>query len=69
METPKEHQLICSECERIIDMRDLSQVFAHEHCDGTQKNYLEIEKIPYSGSQKVGDNIYWTPDKKPIHLN
>jgi len=69
MEVPKEHQLICPDCGQVIDMRDLSQVFAHEPCDGTRKNYNEIEKIQHSGSQKIGDNVYWTADKKPIHLN
>ena len=69
MEIPKEHQLICSECKQIIDMRDLSQVFAHEPCDGTQKDYDETEKIPHSGSQKIGDSVFWTVDKKAIHLN
>ena len=69
MKIPKEHQLICSDCNQIIDMRDLSQVFAHETCDGTQKDYNEIKKISHSGGQKIGDSIFWTTDKKPIHLN
>lgn len=35
MKAPKEHQLECPVCGQIIDMRDLSQVLAHEPCDGT----------------------------------
>jgi hypothetical protein len=66
---PKEHQLICSDCGQIIDMRDLSQVFAHEPCDGIQKNYNDVEQIPYSSSQKIGEPIIWTKDKRAIHLN
>jgi len=50
-------------------MRDLSQVFAHEPCDGTPKDYDKVEQIPHSGSQKVGEPIFWTKDKKAIHLN
>lgn len=69
MEVPKEHQLICPDCKQIIDMRDLSQVFAHEPCDGNQKDYEKIEQIPYSGSQKIGEPIFWTKDKKAINLN
>jgi len=69
MGVPKGHQLICSDCGQIIDMRDLSQVFAHEPCDGIQKNYDEIEQIPYSGSHKIGEPIFWTKDKRPIHLS
>ena len=69
MKIPKEHQLECSVCGQIIDMRDLSQVFAHEPCDGTHKDYDNIEQIPYSGSMKIGEPIYWTKDKQPIGLS
>ena len=69
MKAPKEHQLICLACGQIIDMRDLSQVFAHEPCDGTQKDYSKTKQIPHSGSQKTGDPIFWTNGKKPINLN
>ena len=65
----KEHQDTCPECGQSIDMRDLSQVFAHEPCDGTPKDYDKVEQIPHSGSQKVGEPIFWTKDKKAIHLN
>jgi len=66
---PKEHQLICSKCGQIIDMRDLSQVFAHEPCNGIRKDYNKIEQIPYFGSKKIGDSTFWTIDKEPINLN
>lgn len=69
MKVPKKPQLICSDCGQVIDMRDLSQVFAHEPCDGVQKDYDNIEHIPYSGSQKIGDPVFWTKDKKEINLN
>jgi len=69
MKIPQKHQLICSKCGQMIDMRDLSQVFAHEPCNGIQKDYDNIENIPCSGSQKIGDPVFWTNDKKPIHLS
>lgn len=69
MEVPKEHKLICPKCKQVIDMRDLSQVFSHEPCDGTQKQYNNIEQMAYSGSKKVGSSIVWTKNKKAIHLN
>lgn len=69
MEVPKIHQLICSNCGQMIDMRDLGQVFAHEDCNGISVDYEKIEQIPYSGSQKIGEPIFWTKDKQPIDLN
>ena len=64
---PKEHQLKCVNCGQIIDMRDLSQVFAHENCNGIPIE--KIKQIPYSGSRKVGDSTFWTKNKKSIKLN
>lgn len=69
MDIPKKHQLICPDCGQIIDMRDLSQVFAHEPCDGIPKDYDKIEQITYSGSQRIGEPIVWTKDKQSITLN
>lgn len=69
MEVPQEHKLICPKCKQVIDMRDLSQVFAHEPCDGTKKDYRNIGQITHSGSQKKGDSIFWTKGKKAINLN
>jgi hypothetical protein len=53
MKVPKKHQLICSQCKQIIDMRDLSQVFAHEPCDGVQKDYAKIQKIKHTKGIKI----------------
>lgn len=30
---PEEHRMVCDECGTHVDMRDLDQVFAHEHED------------------------------------
>lgn len=79
---PKEHQLECPTCGRIIDLRDLAQVFSHGFLNEETNEYEclsdeEIEKldiqyggsiIQYGGSIKVGDSIFWTKDKKPIHF-
>ena len=66
---PKIHQLRCQNCGQIIDMRDLSQVFAHEECNGIPHDNGKIHQISYSGSQRIGDNIFWTKDKNKINLN
>lgn len=69
MEIPKEHQLECKGCGKILDMRDPS-VLCHGWIeDGKIVCYEDIEPIPYSSSKKVGDSVEWTKDKKPIDLN
>ena len=69
MNIPKIHQLKCQNCGQIIDMRDLSQVFAHEECNSIPVDYGKIEQIEYGGSQQIGDPIFWTRDKRAINLN
>lgn len=56
MEIPKEHKLYCSCCGQIIDMRDLSQVFAHEDCNGIHVDYSKLEKLN-SSAQKICNPI------------
>jgi hypothetical protein len=71
-EIPKEHQLLCSGCGRIIDMRDPGQVLSHGWVEGDNiVCYLDDEQIvvPYTSSMKIGDNVEWIADKKPIPLN
>lgn len=63
MEIPQEHQLKCEVCGEIIDMRDLGQVLSHGF------NECKPAQADYSTSKKVGDNVEWTKDKKPLHLN
>lgn len=66
---PKEHQLLCEGCGKILDMRDPS-VLCHGWIeDGEIKCYDDNKTIEYSGSKKKGDSTYWTKDKKPINLN
>ncbi len=41
----KEHKMNCNKCGQEFDMRDLSQVFAHEPCDEEWVDYAKLEKI------------------------
>lgn len=66
--TPKEHQLKCEGCGKILDMRDPS-ILSHGWIENGIIVCYDEEPIPYKSSQKIGDNIQWTADKKPIHLN
>ena len=64
---PKEHQLKCEGCGKILDMRDASVL-----CHGWIENDKIVcydEEIHYSSSKKIGDNIQWTREKKKINLN
>jgi len=55
----KKHKMNCNVCGQEIDMRDLSQVFAHEPCKGFV-NYETMEKIPFSGSKRMDEDITWS---------
>lgn len=67
---PPEHQLLCPTCGQIFDMRDLGQVLSHGVFNElTGKYECTPVDAPYSTSKKVGDNVEWTKDKKPINLN
>lgn len=67
---PTEHQLKCEMCGQIIDMRDLGQALSHGVYNELTDKYECIPvDVPYSTSKKVGDNVEWTKDKKPINLN
>ena len=68
---PKEYQLKCPGCGKILDMRDISVLF-HGWIEGDNIIcYLDKEEhvISYSGSQKIGEPVFWTKDKEPINLN
>lgn len=69
MKIPKEYQLVCEGCGKILDMRDPS-LLSHGWIEGDEiVCYEDDEPIKYSSSIKVGESILWTVDKKPIHLN
>ena len=47
------HKINCNSCGQEFDMRDLSQVFAHEECNGMPINYETIEKIPHDKGVEI----------------
>lgn len=65
----KEHEMICRECGQVMDLRDLSQVLAHENCNGIPVNYLKVNKVECSGSMKLGDPVLNTNGNGIIILN
>lgn len=62
------HKMDCCQCGQPFDMRDLSQVFAHEPCNGWV-DYKTMEKIPHSGSIRIGEPILHTKNNGKINLN
>ena len=74
MEIPKEHQLICNQCGKVLDMRNLGQVFSHGVGNGDCTYYCLADEdeldIEYDGCQKVGVPLYYPKGQnKPISLN
>jgi hypothetical protein len=65
---PKEHQLKCKGCGKILDMRDPS-ILSHGWVENGKIVCYDDDPIPYSSSRKKGDSILWTNDKKPIGLS
>jgi hypothetical protein len=68
MKIPKEHQLKCKGCNKILDMRDTS-VLSHGWIENGKIVCYNEDPIKYSSSKKVGDSILWTANKTPICLN
>ena len=68
-EIPKEHRMNCNSCGQAMDLRDLSQVFAHEECGGIPIDYDKIRQAAYSGSQKIGSSEVDLKNKGKINLN
>ena len=64
-----EHEMRCNSCGQIMDLRDISQVFAHEDCGGSPVDYAAIEQIQYSWSQKIGEPTLHTKKRGDIGLN
>lgn len=59
----------CNNCGQIMDLRDLSQVFAHEDCNGIPIDYKTMKQIPHSGAQKIGEPKIHTKKCGEINLN
>ena len=64
---PLEYQITCPVCGKILDMRDINTLSHGGIEEG--KGVCYDEDIPYSGSQKIGEPIFWDKNKKPTFLN
>lgn len=60
----REHFFICAKCGDIVDMRDLGNVFEHEH-DDWKFPKIDSSKVV---SKKIGDNKAWNKGRQ-IDLN
>ena len=69
IEIPKEHQLKCEGCGKIIDMRNLSQVLSHGWIENGKIVCYDEEPIEYSGSKKCNESVLWSKDMKAIYLS
>lgn len=58
----------CNSCGQEFDMRDMSQVIAHEECNGMPVDYSKLEKIN-SSSQKIGKPILHILGHGDVGLN
>jgi len=67
-EIPKEYQILCKGCGKILDMRDPS-ILRHGWIEDGKIICYDEELVEYSGSQKKGELLFWTKDKKSINLN
>jgi len=63
------HEMKCNSCGQIMDLRDLSQVFAHEECNGIPIDYATMEQVPHSGAQKIGEPTLHTKKHGEVGLN
>jgi hypothetical protein len=62
-EEEREHYLQCPECKEWFDMRNLNEVFRHEH-------YLQrVPQLHYSYSVKVGKPVIYYKNLLPIIIN
>jgi len=53
MENTTEHEMKCNNCGQIMDLRDLSQVFAHEKCNGMPIYYEILGQIEHTKGVKI----------------
>ena len=73
---PEKHQLICATCGKILDMRNLGQIFSHDIGNGNGTYYCLPDEdeldIDYDGCSRVDEpEIYYpkTNINNPIILN
>lgn len=62
-ESEREHFMQCDDCKEWFDMRNLNEVFSHEH-------YLQrVPEMNYSYSVKVGKPVLYYKNLDPIIIN
>ena len=62
-EGEREHHQQCPECKEWFDMRNLNEVFSHEH-------YLQrVPRLNYSYALKVGKPVIYYKNLSPIIIN
>ena len=62
-EAEREHFMQCPKCNHWFDMRNLDEVFSHEH-------YLQrVPVLQYSYSIKVGKPVMYFKNETPIIIN
>ena len=54
------HKMKCNSCGQVFDMRDLSQVLAHEECNGAPITYATIKQIPHDKGTSIQNPITWS---------
>lgn len=64
----KKHKNNCSKCGQEFDMRYLSQVFAHEECEGIPVDYSKLAEINKT-AQEIGSPILHVIGKGDVSLN
>lgn len=69
MKKLREYQVRCNSCGQIMDIRDLSQVFAHEDCNGVPIDYNKMKQVQHSGALKVGEPTLYIKECGDILLN
>ena len=64
------HYYKCEKCGRLVDRRQLVEVFAHEEDPCATDAEIELRKNDFgpTTARRVGDNVEWR-DGKPTHLN
>lgn len=72
MNTEQDHYEKCPTCGKLIDMRDLGQVFSHGWMNKETGKYECSDEeivVPFSSSKKVGDSVQYFKNGMTENLN
>jgi hypothetical protein len=67
-EMPKEHQLICKGCGKLLDMRDPS-IFSHGWIENGEIVCYEEKEIEFSSSRKIDSPVAYMKGTYPVNIN